>query len=179
MNTPSQPHNSPRHAPPHKAAPRLNMEILIALLVSLVAVAAIIGSRGFPSTGLSTDIGSARFPLIHSVALLILSAILIIQNLAKTKEAPAPSANTANTAAPRPSYLKAFSGIVATLLCLGTMPYLGYALVTAVYLSFLMWLLGMKHKALNPLLAIVITGVLYFTFSSGLNVPLPVGSLFE
>ena len=59
------------------------------------------------------------------------------------------------------------------------MEYLGYAPVTAVYLSFLMWLLGMKHKLLNPTLAIAITALLYFTFSSGLNVPLPVGSLFE
>ena len=59
------------------------------------------------------------------------------------------------------------------------MAYVGYAPVTAVYLSFLMWLVGMKHKVLNPLLAIAITGVLYFTFSNALHVPLPVGSLFE
>ena len=96
MNQSTQPSSSA----PKKAASGINMEIVIALLVSLIAIAAIIGSRGFPGTGLSTDIGSARFPLIHSVALLVLSAILVIQNLRKRKpadtphfscEAPAPS----------------------------------------------------------------------------------------
>lgn len=171
--------NQPPQAPtsaPGKVAARVNMEIVIALLVSLVAIAAIVGSRHFPGTGLSTDIGSARFPLIHSIALLVLALILVIQNLRKGKP-PAVSLDAAP--APAPNYLKSFSGIAASALCLTAMPYVGYAPVTAVYLSFLMWLLGMKHKLLNPTLAIVITGVLYFTFSSGLNVPLPVGSLFE
>ena len=172
MNQSTQPSSSA----PKKAASGINMEIVIALLVSLIAIAAIVGSRGFPGTGLSTDIGSARFPLIHSVALLVLSAILVIQNLRKRKPADTPHFSSE---APAPSYWKAFSGIAASVLCLIAMEYLGYAPVTAVYLSFLMWLLGMKHKLLNPTLAIVITAVLYFTFSSGLNVPLPVGSLFE
>ena len=172
MNSPPQ----PSRVPPRKANTGLNMEIVIALLVSLVAIAAIIGSRGFPGTGLSTDIGSARFPLIYSLALLTLSVILIIQNIRKTGGTEAASGDNE---ASRPNYLKTFSGIVASLLCLGAMPYFGYAPVTAIYLSFLMWLLGMKHKVLNPLLTIVITGALYFTFSSALNVPLPVGSLFE
>ena len=172
MNKPSQ----PPLVPPRKAATGLNMEIVIALIVSLIAVAAIIGSRGFPGTGLSTDIGSARFPLIYSIALLILSAILIVQNLFKAKEKPAVSTNSDVTP---PNYLKAASGIAASFLTLGAMPYVGYPLTSVIYLSFLMWLLGMKHKLWNPLLAIVITGVLYFTFSNALNVPLPVGSLFE
>jgi hypothetical protein len=172
MNTPSQPPLAPRR----KAASGLNMEIVIALLVALVAVAAIITSRGFPGTGLSTDIGSGRFPLIYSIALLALSATLIIQNVLKARETTAPSADDES---PRPNYLKSFAGIVASLLCLGALPYAGYLLVTAIYLSYLMWLLGMKRKVLNPLLAIVIAGVLYFTFSSGLHVPLPDGSLFE
>ena len=172
MNQSTQPSSSA----PKTAASGINMEIVIALLVSLIAIAAIIGSRNFPGTGLSTDIGSARFPLIHAVALLILSATLVIQNLRKRK----PAAATLSTAgAPAPSYLKSFSGIVASVLCLTAMTYVGYAPATAVYLSFLMWLLDMKHKLFNPILAIAITAVLYFTFSSGLNVPLPVGSLFE
>lgn len=168
--------NKPIDTSATKTPSRINMEIVIALLVSLIAIAAIIGSRKFPGTGLSTDIGSARFPLIHSVVLLVLSAILIVQNLRKSALTRVTQAD--NGVAP-PSYWKAFSGIAASVLCLAAMPYTGYALVTAVYLSFLMWLLGMKHRILNPVLAIVITGVLYFTFSSGLNVPLPIGSFFE
>lgn len=156
-----------------------NMEIIIAVLVSLVAVAAIFFSRKFPSTGLETDIGSARFPQIYAGALLVLSAMLIGRHLIKGKKPSAEVPDTAEASAEPRNYRSAFSGIVSSALALAAMPYLGYGLVTTCYLSFLMWLMGMKHKLWNPLLAVVITTTLYFTFSAGLNVPLPLGSLFE
>ena len=158
---------------------RLNMEVVIAVLISLLAIAAILGSRDFPTTGLSTDVGSARFPLIHSVALLVLCAILIFQNLRK-KASVAPVEVAGDESSEHPTeYLKVFFGILASVLCLAAMPYFGYAPSSVVYLSFLMWLLGMRHKALNPVLAIAITAVIYFTFSAALHVPLPLGSFFE
>ncbi len=158
---------------------RCTMEIVISVVVSLVAVAAIIFSRKFPTTGLATDIGSARFPLIYSCALIVLCAILIGQNLLKGRAAAIDVARSPAADDERPNYRKTFAGIVSSVLGLVAMPYLGYALVTVGYLSFLMWLLGMKHKAWNPLLALTTSALLYFTFSTGLNVPLPVGSLFE
>ena len=101
------------------------MEIVIAVLVSLVAIAAIIGSRKFPGTGLSTDIGSARFPLIYSSALLVLSAILVIQNLRKTAAPPQRAAQTPGYPPKRhaPNYLKAVQRHGASVLCLVAMPY--------------------------------------------------------
>lgn len=153
------------------------MEILIGVLVSLVAIAAIVVSRKFPSTGLATDIGSARFPLIYSCALIVLCGILIVRNL-KAKHQDT-LAGEATDAAAAPRHVKTVLGVVASVASLVLMPILGYPLVTAIYLSFLMGLLGMRHKLLNPLLAVGITALLYFTFSMGLNVPLPIGSLFE
>ena len=158
------------------------MEVVFAVLVSLVAIAAIVVSRKFPGTGLSTDIGSGRFPLIYSLALLVLSAILIAQNLRKrtrTDEEAIPVPQTAVVEVEPPDYRKTFTGIVASILYLAAMPYAGYSLTSAIYLSFVMWVLGMKHKVLNPLLTLAITAIVYFTFSKGLNVPLPIGSLFE
>lgn len=174
----SQASKLPPAALPRKSISGLNIEIVIAVLVSLVAIAAIIASRKFPGTGLSTDIGSARFPLIYSCILLFLCALLTIQNLTKSKGS-LPDTSQPNTNKTPPEYLKTFTGIVASVLCLGAMPYFGYASTTVIYLSFLMWLLGMRHKALNPVLAIAITAVLYFAFSNALNVPLPTGSFFE
>lgn len=155
------------------------MEIIIGGLVLLLAIAAIVFSRKFPSTGLATDIGSARFPLVYSCALIVLCAVLIARNLAKLKQPKTEAVTEPDAEAEVPNYRRTAIGIAVSALSLFAMQYLGYALVTAGYLSFLMWLLGMKHKAWNPLLAIVITALLYFTFSTGLNVPLPVGSLFE
>lgn len=166
---------SPQGQPP-KTRFGVNMEIVIAIIVSLVAIAAIVGSRRFPGTGLSTDIGSARFPLVYSIALLVLSAILIAQNLCKRSPA-APQAAAAEIELP--DYWKPFSGILATAFCIAAMPYTGYLITSALYMSFLMWLLGMKHKALNPLLTLAITAAIYLTFSVALKVPLPIGSFFE
>ncbi|MCM2339619.1 tripartite tricarboxylate transporter TctB family protein [Rhodoferax sp.] len=156
-----------------------NMDIVIAGIVSMLAVAAIFFSRKFPTTGLATDIGSARFPQIYAVALLVLCAMLIGRHLIKGRPTPSavPEGMVINVEVR--NYRKTFVGIVSSVICLAAMPYLGYGLVTVTYLSFLMWLMGMRHKAWNPLLALTITAVLYFTFSTGLNVPLPFGSLFE
>lgn len=180
-------------APPRAAAPptgfSVNLEWVFVALVAVVAVAAIVTSRKFPGTGLSTDIGSGRFPLIYSLALLVLCAILVGQHLLQRKAVPpadkaspqpasATGADTA-TGSVRPDYTKTASGMAASVACLAAMPYTGYALTTAVYLAFLMGLLGMRHKLLNPVLALAITATVYFTFSSGLHVPLPLGSFFE
>lgn len=176
-------------APPRTAAPptgfSVNMEWVFVALVAVVAVAAIAVSRKFPGTGLSTDIGSGRFPLIYAMALLVLCAILVVQHLLKRgsvltsgKATPQPASATA-TETVRPDYTKTASGMAASVACLAAMPYTGYALTTVFYIAFLMWLLGMKHKLLNPVLALAITATVYFTFSGGLHVPLPLGSFFE
>lgn len=157
------------------------MEIVISIVVSLVAVAAMVGSRKFPGTGLSTDIGSARFPILYACALLVLSVILVVQNLRKRKQHPLADTGIfdKDANAEAPNYWRTLTGMGATAMYLGTLPYLGYALTTGIYLSFLMALLGMRHTLWNPLLAVAITVTMYFTFSTGLHVPLPMGSLFE
>lgn len=156
-----------------------NMEIVIGVLVSLLAIASLFFSYKFPSTGLATDIGAARFPQIYAVALLVLCALLVGRHLVKSQQPPAQEAEAPAVQEEVRSYGRAFVGIASSVLALAAMPYLGYGVVTSCYLAFLMWLMGMRHKLWNPLLAVLITATLYFTFSAGLNVPLPLGSLFE
>ena len=156
-----------------------NMEIVIGVLVSLLAIASLFFSYRFPSTGLATDIGAARFPQIYAGALLVLCTLLISRHLINGKKTPAEAPETVAVTGEVRSYRRTFFGIVSSVLALAAMPYLGYGLVTTCYLSFLMWLMGMKHKLWSPLLAVLITATLYVTFSAGLNVPLPLGSLFE
>lgn len=158
---------------------RWNMDIVIAAIVSMTALAAIFFSRKFPTTGLTTDIGSARFPQIYAVALLVLCAMLVARQWIQGRQKPLqmPEGEVINVEVR--NYRTTFFGVVSSVICLAAMPYLGYGLTTACYLSFLMWLMGMRHKAWNPVLAISIAAILYFTFSAGLHVPLPIGSLFE
>lgn len=173
--------NAPAAAAPTTAAD-CKAEIVIGVLVSLIAVAAIIFSQTFPTSGLTTDIGPARFPIFFACALIVLCAMLIGRNLIKLRTLREQAAPVATPSTDKPAvqhHGRIIAGIVASIVNLTAMFYVGYLIASVFYLSFLMWLLGMRHRVFNPLLAIGITAMLYFVFSTGLNVPLPEGSLFE
>ena len=148
--------------------------LVIAGLVAAVAIAAIVAAQDFPATMLETDVGPARFPIIYSIALLVLCAILAINTL----RAPA-SPRTETPAAARPSYGAVALGMAGTAACLIAMDYVGYGIATGVYLFGLMTLMGRRNLLLNAVIAAVLTGVIYATFAYALSVPLPTGSLFE
>ncbi len=159
----------------------LKMEMAIGTVVALVAVAAIVVARGFPSTGLSTDIGSARFPTVYACLLIILCGMLIVGNAVRLHRAKILQniRSSESEEASGQRHWAAVVAIFATLVSFIAMSYVGYLGSTIVYLCFLMWLMGFKHKLLNPVIAMTITGMLYFSFAYLLNVPLPIGSLFE
>ncbi|MBP2316700.1 tripartite tricarboxylate transporter TctB family protein [Azospirillum soli] len=152
--------------------------LIIAALVIAVAIAAIVATGDFPATSLATDVGPARFPIIYAVALIALCTILIINTLRKPVTEAEPQ-DTTGGAGRFASRVNVAVGIGLTAVCLIGMTYVGYAAATVVYLSSVMWLMGQRNKLLNPLIAVVVTAVIYITFSTGLQVPLPVGSLFE
>jgi hypothetical protein len=120
------------------------------------------------------DVGPARFPIIYAGALLILAAVLVVNTLRgstiqKTEIVPASTFN----------FVPVFIGIVATGIYIYLIPFLGYVPPTVVFLIGMMWLMGMRHRLWNPLIAAGITTFLYLVFLFGLNIPLPIGSLFE
>jgi Tripartite tricarboxylate transporter TctB family. len=148
--------------------------LVIAGLVAAVAIAAIVVAQDFPATTLETDVGPARFPILYSIALLVLCGILAINTLR------APSAPRAETpAAERPSYGAVALGIAGTAACLLAMDYVGYGIATGVYLFGLMTLMGRRNLLMNAVIAAVLTAAIYATFAYALSVPLPMGSLFE
>ena len=163
-----------------RVSPRaLKMEMAIGGVVALVAVAAIIVARGFPSTGLSTDIGSARFPTVYACLLIVLCGLLVIGNAIQLRKANVLHGETFQESSSGQRHWAAAIAIGATFVCFISMVYIGYLISTIVYLCFLMWLMGFRHKLLNPVISLSITGMLYFSFAYLLNVPLPIGSLFE
>jgi hypothetical protein len=147
--------------------------LVICALVIAVAVAAIVTAQDFPATMLATDVGPARFPIVYAAALIVLCGILAIQTLRK------PIDDSAVAPATSLSHGTVAIGMAASVACLIMMTYVGFALATLPFVAGVMWLMGQRSPIWNPVLAMVITGLIHVTFSTALGVPLPVGSLFE
>lgn len=147
--------------------------LVIAAVLIAVAAAAIAATGDFPKSPLAADVGAARFPIIHAGILIVLCLILIADTLrTPTIADDGPSVGIAGFAG-------VAIGMAATAACLVAMEYVGYAVAAALYMAGLMWLMGQRSPLWNPVLAIGITALIYITFQSALQVPLPVGSLFE
>jgi hypothetical protein len=110
--------------------------------------------------------------MIYAVALLALAAILLAQTLAKPVVAAVPPAE-------KPHYGRVAIGMLLMLVNLLAIGYLGYFPSALLLLMALMFLMGQRSPVWNPLIALVITTIIYFLFDYALNVPLPAGSLFE
>lgn len=152
------------------------IEILIGIVLIAVALTAIYIAMGFRSSGLASDVGPGRFPIIHATILIVLSGILVINNAVRLARR---DYDPVTKPIPVHAVILTVTGIVATFAQFLTMDIFGYLLTMFIYLCFLMALMGMRHKVFNPVISAVITGAIYLTFDYLLNVPLPVGTLFE
>lgn len=149
--------------------------LVIGCTLIVVAIIAIVTALGFPATNLATDVGPARFPLFYAISLIVLCLIMMATHLRK----PAPPPQGYAAGPDSMGYLCVAIGMAATALCIFVMFWIGYAITTVLYLWGLMWMMGWRHRWLTPAVAVGVTALLYVLFSLSLNVPLPVGSLFE
>jgi len=160
-----------------------HIDLIVPVILSLVAAAAIVVSRGFPKTAVSTDIGAGYFPSLYSCVLIVLCTLLATSHLLsrpqREADATAQSATADHEFKDSPQYFKTAIAIVATFISLFLMPVAGFTLVSLAYMSGAMWLFGFRHRLWNPLIAVMVTVALYGTFAWGLQVPLPVGVFFE
>lgn len=168
--------HSPEGAP-GQGAPR-SADIAAGIVVAVIAIAAIVVSRDFPTTGLDSDVGPARFPMIYAGMLVVLSAILIIGRLLPTRRNQAPAAGAA-ASGPAFHFGPVAIGVVATAAYIYAISLVGYIPTTVVFLIGMMRLMGMRSWVRAPLIAVGVTAFLYLVFLYGLQIPLPVGSLFE
>jgi len=158
-----------------------HIDLIVPGILILIAAAAIDVSRGFPKTAVSTDIGAGYFPLVYSGILIVLCVLMAANHLLTQKSRQQDAGALAADQEPqgRPQYFKAAIAIVATFISLFLMPFVGYTVVCLAYMTSMMWVFGYRHRLWNPLIAVIVTVVLYGTFAWGLQVPLPVGVLFE
>ncbi|MET3600817.1 tripartite tricarboxylate transporter TctB family protein [Martelella mangrovi] len=139
------------------------------VLVAAIAAGLIVATFSFPDTPLATDVGPARFPDLFATVLIALCAIQFYMTL----KAPAAEPVRAAPRAERPNYLRVALGILATIVCIYAMSYVGFAIAAAIYLFVLMRLMGRRQLVWNAIFAILLTAAIYLVFSYGLNVPLP------
>lgn len=74
---------------------------------------------------------------------------------------------------------KIFFFMLSTFGYLILMNYLGFFIMTILFMPLLMWILGTKSKWILIILPIVTTGILYILFDPILGIPLPQGMLIE
>ncbi len=135
----------------------------------LVSVFAIVNALSFPSFTMSNDVGTSRFPIIFSSALGLLCIIGIVQNLInKVSYEVVPN-----------GIGKASIGIGLNILAFVIIPYVGFYISCFLFSIVLMKFLGINEKLKIIIMSTSLVIVIYFVFHVFLNVPLPVGIIFE
>ncbi len=155
-----------------------NADYITALLVAAVAIAALVVSNGFPKTPIPTDIGAGAFPRTFAILLLILCSLLVVGRFFdRTAHAETERDTTPETTVQQ--LVRPTVGALAMVVYIGLMPFVGYMILTVIFLAFLIWLMGFRSLVWNIVISIALTAALYLLFDYGLQVPLPVGSCFE
>lgn len=156
---------------------RMTATMVVALLLCAVAIGVMINAVSFPATAIETDIGAGAFPTFYAGLLIVLALLLVAREYTPSQGNTPQDQDTAGSV--RPSYWRVATGIIMTAIYITLMGYLGYLITTPLFLGGIMVLMGYTRRLLTPLIAILLTIVLWLLFVEALQVPLPVGSLFE
>ena len=168
---------TPTTPPPASTAER-QCYILVALLLSLIAVVVLVIAKSFPSTSISTDIGAGAFPSVYGWLLIILSLILIAgQFSGSTLRLLMVLPNRPTLGVRR--WTGPFYTVATCVAYLFAMELIGYLVATVLFMMLIMKISGIQRWWVNGLLAILLSITLYILFSLALNVPLPESSLLE
>lgn len=156
---------------------RMTATKVVALLLCAVAVGVIINAVSFPATAIETDIGAGAFPTFYAGLLIVLALLLVVQEYTPNHGSSSQEQDTVSNI--HSDYGRVATGIILTAVYIVLMGYLGYLITTPLFLASIMVLMGYVRRLLTPLIAILLTIVLWLLFVEALQVPLPVGSLFE
>ncbi|MBE2895919.1 tripartite tricarboxylate transporter TctB family protein [Pasteurellaceae bacterium HPA106] len=148
--------------------------IILSIYIFFLAVAsfALYYANTFPDFTMANDIGAARFPLFYATALALLCLIGIGKTLFK------PSLTEPISSLPL-NIKRAIIAIIFNILTIYLIPIIGFYLASFLFSCVLMLLLGIKSKKNIILTALGITILIYIVFQLLLNVPLPLGIIFE
>ncbi|MFK7603732.1 tripartite tricarboxylate transporter TctB family protein [Deinococcus sp. SM5_A1] len=163
-------------APPTPSArPGISIpDLLVALAITALGIALFIGSREIPF-GINAVVGPRVFPLIVSVGLTALGALMIVSVLRGDRAEPAAEEDTdmeapVNLAAP---------GIILSGFLLGAavLTSAGFVIGTAIMYFSVAWAFGERRVGLMAFVALAVALVTYLAFTRGLDLSLPAGVL--
>ncbi|MBE3640165.1 tripartite tricarboxylate transporter TctB family protein [Mangrovicoccus algicola] len=140
--------------------------LVLLAVVTVVAVAAIVLTRDFPPNTLPTDVGPARFPVLHAVVLIVLCAICAVETVRAPHAAALPP--------PPGARIRVALAVAAVAVAIAAMPHLGFPVTAALFLYAVIWLMGRRQILGNAVYAVAASAAIWLLFSWGLNVPLPV-----
>ena len=131
-------------------------------------------SSAFP-TPKGNDVGGSFFPRTLSVLLILLSLILLFNSIKKDKNNKQGTQNPINFHAT----ICVSIVILLTVIYRYIIIYLGFLIITPIYLIILMILIKVENIARSIVLSISITVIIWFVFYYFLQMPLPNGILFQ
>ncbi|SHN57646.1 tripartite tricarboxylate transporter TctB family protein [Desulfovibrio litoralis] len=141
-------------------------DLLLAVSLFAIGLAFYITGSAYPATPF-------LFPSYLTVSLCILSVILGISAIRRSKE------DVSSSKIEWHKY-KAPAFVVALMAAyIGVMDYIGFLASGCLLLATFYIGMGFKNKILGIILAIVITAIVYAIFHIALEVSLPIGSLWE
>lgn len=147
--------------------------LVTGLIFLALSVFAYIEARGMVAKLASDQLGPSFWPKILSIAMMILSVILIIQSLLAKQPADAK--------APFDVKSEGFRRVVkicGLMILFGALIYAaGIYIGMLVMLPLCMFLHGERNKKILAGLTVLIIAFIYVTFDIGLKVPLPMGLL--
>lgn len=145
---------------------------VVTLLLCAIAGAVIYFASDFPATAIETDIGAGAFPMFYASVLILLALALLWGSLRRAPQAVAEKTD-------KMAWFRTATGVALMLVYIVLMSYVGYLVTTPLFLICIMVLMGYRRPVLTPSIAALMTGILWLLFVEALQVPLPVGSLFE
>lgn len=138
--------------------------LITCAVLYIISIYVLISSKTLP-------VESAKFPRLVAFSLIILTSIYLYQilsnklNVAKAKEEVVKK--------------KLWFTIGLSVLYVFTINYIGYFLLTPIYLIATMWVLGVKDKKLMAIVTAISVGLIYIGFKVLLGVPVPNGIFFS
>lgn len=146
------------------------VEFSVTLFLFLLGVILLGITSRMPMSSSVTSIGGpGTFPFGVSILMTILAGIQCIRSFLEAGKAE----NSHTGSMEKKDVIRVLIMIAASLIYVFVVDLVGYIIATVVFLAVVLWLFGLRHKILLPVLAIVFPVVLFFLFKYVFYVQLP------
>lgn len=143
--------------------------LIYSILGLILSIYVFVTASSFPTPPGNT-MGPGYYPILLSIGLLVLSAILLIQTLLKAGKETFEKFDMKS-----PEVIRFMVSLLATVIYAFVMQYLGFILASVIYLFFLMYLLLNRAYIKMAIISVGVSVSVYLVFSHALNLTLPLG----